>query len=220
VFTVSKNTMRPPAPLQGCWLALWLCWLAVLQTWFFWYVVYQLAWFFDRAYLMATVQLWFALELAFWLHSWITVTQLECRSKPPAYDETPDQMLDLMFGTLDSLAVPYETFIRRWFLDTPLSRIKRGNVEQFVAWGFFAREAHDLTDAQHQQVAGLVRAIEERMSRRGDSSSGSGGSSGSGATASSPSSPPPHQFEDGFDPTGICNCLPSTVCPQLKLLGV
>ena len=40
--------------------------------------------------------------------------------------------------------IPLEGFLTGWFLGSPIEAIRRGNVEDFVAYGFYSRYMHEL----------------------------------------------------------------------------
>ena len=40
--------------------------------------------------------------------------------------------------------IPLEGFLTGWFLGSPIETIQRGNVEDFVAYGFYSRYMHEL----------------------------------------------------------------------------
>ena len=40
--------------------------------------------------------------------------------------------------------IPLEGFLTGWFLGSPVEAIRRGNVEDFVAYGFYSRYMHEL----------------------------------------------------------------------------
>jgi len=40
--------------------------------------------------------------------------------------------------------IPLDGFLTGWFLGAPIESIRRGNVEDFVAYGFYSRYMHEL----------------------------------------------------------------------------
>eukprot|EP00887_Chlorella_sp_A99_P006932 scaffold2.g6932.t1 len=55
-----------------------------------------------------------------------------------------------------------DDFLSGWFLGTPADRIPRGNVEEFVIYGFYARPPAELAPAEAGAVAAFLARVEER----------------------------------------------------------
>jgi pimeloyl-ACP methyl ester carboxylesterase len=55
-----------------------------------------------------------------------------------------------------------DEFLTGWFLGAPIESIYRGNVEEFVAYGFFCQKLEDLTPEQLGLVQNFLSTAEER----------------------------------------------------------
>mmetsp|Transcript_52378 Transcript_52378/g.71508 ORF Transcript_52378/g.71508 Transcript_52378/m.71508 type:complete len:494 (-) Transcript_52378:183-1664(-) len=111
---------------------------------------------------------WVILEVMFWLlttFSWSrTLDQL---STPPPYREDPERLVEKILrivGMLRSFTVT--DFLRGWFLGAPLSNIRKGNVEEFLAWAMFAKEKNSLDVDQNAAVARVIDSFSTKYGIR------------------------------------------------------
>ena len=68
-----------------------------------------------------------------------------------------------LFARSLSSVVDFEPFLRGWFLGAPVSEIRRGNLEQWLAWAFFGQPWAQVTPAGRIEIGRRVRAIEAHM---------------------------------------------------------
>ena len=68
-----------------------------------------------------------------------TINQLvDFRYEPARVAEVKRRFLRL------DQCIPLDGFLTGWFLGAPVESIRRGNVEDFVAYGFYSRYMHQL----------------------------------------------------------------------------
>lgn len=60
-------------------------------------------------------------------------------------------------STYPDSAVDFESFLSGWFLGTPLSELRRGNVLDFLAWTMYAKATESLSKSERKNVLDLVR---------------------------------------------------------------
>lgn len=73
-----------------------------------------------------------------------------------------DAVMMSRFHTLSDV-ISLDEFVQGWFLGSvTASEVPRGNIEEFVAYGFFCRALNDIDDVRRQQVADFVKEVEER----------------------------------------------------------
>eukprot|EP00438_Fugacium_kawagutii_P017894 Skav201911 [mRNA] locus=scaffold3992:132879:134219:+ [translate_table: standard] len=49
-----------------------------------------------------------------------------------------------------------------WFKKAPMTKIKRGNVQEFFAWAFYSKYAEELTDAEKNELEDMIKESERR----------------------------------------------------------
>jgi len=59
-----------------------------------------------------------------------------------------------------------ETFLRRWFLDSPAEDIKKENVNEFFAWALFNKPLEAVDDEERDELNDYVRQFEAQLGRR------------------------------------------------------
>ena len=59
-----------------------------------------------------------------------------------------------------------ELYISKWFLESPLSEIKRENVKEFYAWSLLDKEYEDADEAEIAELDLYTDQLEEKLGRR------------------------------------------------------
>lgn len=101
-------------------------------------------------------------EALFWIFAAAKTKQFQKPNKTPNIH--PEDRLALLERCLDSIENgDYESYIAGWFKNTSFSEIKRGNVEQWMAWGFFDERLRCLTTPERKELEGYMSLIEQRL---------------------------------------------------------
>jgi hypothetical protein len=106
---------------------------------------------------------WLLLEAAFYLFFVRRRQRLQRTGPPPALLAPAER--DALFENCMAATVDLESFLRGWFLGAPLALVRRGNLEQWLAWAFFGRRWRELDEDARAEVGGRVRVIEDRLGR-------------------------------------------------------
>jgi hypothetical protein len=76
---------------------------------------------------------------------------------PPISEEERKKLFDLCLNSTQD----YEQYISKWFLDVPVSAIKRENVKEFYRWAFL--NTHVADPSHEDELEMYVKKLEERM---------------------------------------------------------
>ena len=111
---------------------------------------------------MVALVVWALAEAAFYVYG----RRRQARLQRPvvASSLSPAERTDLFRHCMDA-TTDLPTFLRGWFLGAPLTSLRRGNLEQWLAWAFFGRKWADLSEDDKSEVAARVQEIEDRLER-------------------------------------------------------
>eukprot|EP00928_Gymnodinium_smaydae_P021795 TRINITY_DN18534_c0_g1_i1.p1 TRINITY_DN18534_c0_g1~~TRINITY_DN18534_c0_g1_i1.p1 ORF type:complete len:519 (-),score=52.16 TRINITY_DN18534_c0_g1_i1:169-1539(-) len=56
-----------------------------------------------------------------------------------------------------------EDFLSQWFFDAPISKIRRQDAEDFMAWSVFSRRRHELGEEEVCQISELLTRVEAKV---------------------------------------------------------
>lgn len=56
-----------------------------------------------------------------------------------------------------------QEWLEGWFLGTPLARLRRGNLVEFLAWAFFTKSSEELASAERHEVDNMVGEMGRRF---------------------------------------------------------
>lgn len=125
-------------------------------------VIYCLLATFLHRYLQPAryLQYWAFVETIFYFLTYIYQRhhlQRPALHPPPISEEERNKLFDLCLNSTQD----YEQYISKWFLDEPLSAIKRENVKEFYRWAFLNT---DVADPSHEdELEMYVEKLEERI---------------------------------------------------------
>lgn len=110
------------------------------------------------------VEVWLGVESIFYMYCIVLKRLKFTRKKPPAMsNDSLKKLMTNVYGTLDVAATNPQQFLVKWFQNTPIQEIKRGNVEQFLRWGLFSLDRDTQLDpAQQRLLEFYIRKTEER----------------------------------------------------------
>ena len=81
-------------------------------------------------------------------------------TKPIPPNESPRELFFKVLVQASKLkSYGVRRFMEGWFLGAKLQDIKRGNLKEFVCWGFVARSVEDLTEEEDEEIEGIVDSV-------------------------------------------------------------
>lgn len=106
------------------------------------------------------LQYWAFLETIFFFSTYLYqrhYLQRPALHPPPMSEKERHKLFDLCLNTTQDC----EQYLSRWFLDKPLSAIKRENLKEFYRWAFL--NTHTVDPSHDDELEMYVKKLEERM---------------------------------------------------------
>lgn len=94
------------------------------------------------------------LEIVFYLFEGLRFARI-CRSQNVATNSTRMQQAMEQFSSLTDI-INIKEFLEGWFLGSKISDIHEGNMEEFIAYGFYSKKADELSLSEQKQIKGFL----------------------------------------------------------------
>jgi len=116
------------------------------------------------------VQIWAALETAFYVLGYHPrKIYLQRPATHPAL-RTREERRELFQRCNNNVPDP-ERYLSKWFMDAPVSEIKRENVKEFLRWAFL--DTGDLDEEHEEELEEYLEELEKLLSRKIEAGKGS-----------------------------------------------
>jgi hypothetical protein len=109
------------------------------------------------------LEAWFAFEAAFYFLVYLPrkfYLQTAATHPTPAYRE----IRRLLFQRCNETIPDPEQYLQKWFLDAPVSEIKRENVKEFFRWAFL--NTGEPNPADDEELENYVEGLEKLLGRK------------------------------------------------------